>query len=132
MQHIDRQERLGSAADGRISLSHTFVAPTFTVEKKCRCNIKFVKQLVRKNRALSMSKNDDELNEFIDEVTDGACNLPCVEVIFKLVKQVQAWGDERIKKIVAVLAAEGIKISIVADIWYSYSYVCAYFLQCTF
>ncbi len=28
-----------------------------------------------------MSKNDDELNEFIDEVTDGAYNLPCVEVI---------------------------------------------------
>ena len=43
-----------------------------------------------------------------------------------------AWGDERIKKIVAVLAAEGIKISIAADIWYSYSYVCAYFLQHTF
>jgi hypothetical protein len=30
-----------------------------------------------------MSKNDDELNEFIDEVTDGAYRLPCVEVIFK-------------------------------------------------
>ena len=28
-----------------------------------------------------MSKNDDELNEFKDEVTDGAYNLPCVEVI---------------------------------------------------
>ena len=79
-----------------------------------------------------MSKNDDELNEFIDEVTHGAYNLPCVEVIFKLVKQMQAWGDERIKKIVAVLDAEGIKISIAADIWYSYSYVCAYFLQYTF
>ena len=48
-----------------------------------------------------MSKNDDELNEFIDEVTDGAYNLLCVEVIFKLVKQMQSWGDERIKKIVA-------------------------------
>jgi hypothetical protein len=34
-----------------------------------------------------MSKNDDELNEFIDEVTDGKYNLPCVEVTFKLVKQ---------------------------------------------
>ena len=33
-----------------------------------------------------MSKNDDELNEFIDEVTDGVCSLSCVEVIFKLVK----------------------------------------------
>jgi hypothetical protein len=53
-----------------------------------------------------MSKNDDELNEFIDEVTDGAYNLPCVEVIFKLVKQMQPLGDERIKKIVAALAAE--------------------------
>jgi hypothetical protein len=68
-----------------------------------------------------MSKNDDELNEFIDEVTDGAYNLPCVEVIFKLVKQMQPWGDERIKKIVAALAVEGIKIFIAADIWYSYS-----------
>ncbi len=54
-----------------------------------------------------MSKNDDELNEFIDEVTDGAYSLPCVEVIFKLVKQMQPWGDERIKKIVAALAVEG-------------------------
>ena len=79
-----------------------------------------------------MSKNDDELNEFIAEVTDGAYNLPCVEVNFKLVKQMQACGDERIKKIVDALAAEGIKISIAADIWYSYSYVCTYFLQHTF
>jgi hypothetical protein len=79
-----------------------------------------------------MSKNDDELNKFIDEVTDGAYILPCVEVIFKLVKQMQSWGDERIKKIVAVLAVEGIKICIATDIWYSYSYVCAYFLQYNF
>ena len=50
-----------------------------------------VKWLVRKNRALSMSKNDDELNEFIDEVTDGAYNLPSVEVIFNLVSQMQPW-----------------------------------------
>ena len=69
-----------------------------------------------------MSKNDDELNEFIDEVTDGVYTLSCVEVIFKLVKQMQSWGDERIKKIVAALAVEGIKICITADIWYSYSY----------
>ncbi len=34
MQHIDRQERLGSAADGRIALSRTFVAPAFTADKK--------------------------------------------------------------------------------------------------
>jgi hypothetical protein len=79
-----------------------------------------------------MSKIDDELNEFIDEVTDGVYNVSCVEVIFKFVKQMQSWGDERIKKIVAALAAEGIKISIAADIWYSYSCVCTYFLQYTF
>jgi hypothetical protein len=79
-----------------------------------------------------MSKNDDELNELMDEVTDGAYNLPCIEVIFKLVKQMQSWGDERIKKIVAALTVEGIKICIAVDIWYSYSYVCAYFLQYTF
>ncbi len=69
-----------------------------------------------------MSKKDDELNDFVDEVTDGAYNLPCLEVIMTLVKQMQAWGDERIKNIVAALAAEGMKISIAADIWYSYSY----------
>ena len=79
-----------------------------------------------------MSKIDDELNEFINEVTDGVYNLPCVEVIFKFVKQMKSWGDERIKKIVPVLSVEGIKICIVTDIWYSYSYVCAYFLQYTF
>jgi hypothetical protein len=56
MQHMDRQERLGSAADGSIALSRTFVAPTFTAEKKSRCDIKFVRWLVRKNRPLSMSK----------------------------------------------------------------------------
>ncbi len=71
-----------------------------------------------------MSKKDDEL-----KVTDGAYNLPCVEVIFKFVKQIQAWGDERIKEITNVLAIKGIKISITADIWYSYSYVWANFLQ---
>ncbi len=79
-----------------------------------------------------MSKNDDEFNEFIDEVSDGTYNLTCVEVIFKLVKQIQSQGDERIKKIVVTLVVEGIKICITDDIWYSYSYVCAYFLQYTF
>jgi hypothetical protein len=92
-----------------------------------------------------MSKNDDERiglcpcprtmtnsNEFIDEVTDGAYNLPCVEVIFKIVKQMQPLGDERIKKIVAALAAEGIKISIAADVWSSYSYVCVTFYNTLF
>jgi hypothetical protein len=32
-------------------------------------------------------------------------------VILKLFKKTQAWGDERIKKVVVVLAAEGIKNS---------------------
>jgi hypothetical protein len=50
MQHIDRQARLGSAADGRIALSHTFVAPAFTADKKSRCDIKFVKWLVRNSQ----------------------------------------------------------------------------------
>ena len=71
---------------GRIALSHTFVGNAFTEEKKCSCDMKFVKWIVRKNRALTMSKKDDELNDFVDEVTDGVYNLPCVEVIFKLVK----------------------------------------------
>ena len=30
-----------------------------------------------------MSKKDDELNDFVDEVTDGEYNLSCVEVIFQ-------------------------------------------------
>jgi hypothetical protein len=51
-------------------------------------------------------------------------HLSTVEVIFKLVKQIQSWGDERIKKIVAALAVEGIKICIATDTWYSYSGVC--------
>jgi hypothetical protein len=82
--------------DGKIAFSHTFVADAFTTYKKSRCDVKFVRWFVRKNRALSMSKKDDEL-----KVTDGAYNLTCVKVIFKLVKQMQGWGDERIKKIVA-------------------------------
>ncbi len=57
-----------------------------------------------------MTREDDELNEFIDEVTDGTYTLSCYEVILKLVKQMQAWGDTRIQKIVQVLPAEGIKI----------------------
>ena len=48
-------------------------------------------------------------------------------MIFKLVKQMQSWGDERIKNIVAALAAEGIKISFAADTWYSYSYAHAFY-----
>jgi hypothetical protein len=57
----------------RKSEVETVVAPSpddvGVKHQKSRCYIKFVKWLVRKNRALSMSKNDDELNEFIDEVT---------------------------------------------------------------
>ena len=64
-----------------------------------------------------MVRENDELNEFIDEVTDGTYTLSSYEVIKK---QMQSWGDSRIKKIVQVLAAEGIKISIGTDIWYSY------------
>jgi hypothetical protein len=45
-----------------------------------------------------MSKNDDELNEFIDEVTDGAYNLPCVEVIFEFVNQMQPWEERESRK----------------------------------
>jgi hypothetical protein len=50
IQNMNSQERLGSAADGSsIVSSRKFVAPTFTVEKKSHCGIKFVKCLVRKN-----------------------------------------------------------------------------------
>ena len=76
MEHIDKQERLGSAGDGRITWSHIFVTPDFTSERKCICDIKFVKWTV-----------------------------------FKLVKQIQSLGDERIKKIVAAIVAEAINVS---------------------
>jgi hypothetical protein len=69
-----------------------------------------------------MSKNDDK--------RIGLCPCPRTmtnstnsEVIFKFVKQMHPWGDERIKKIVDALPVERIKISIPSDIWYSYSYV---------
>jgi hypothetical protein len=45
-----------------------------------------------------MARQDDELNEFIEEVTDGAYTLPSSEVILKLVKQMQAWRDDPLKK----------------------------------
>ena len=64
MQQLERGVQLGAAADGSMALSRTCNAPAFTAEKKARCDIKFVKWLVR--------KKDDELNEFIDEVTAGA------------------------------------------------------------
>jgi hypothetical protein len=121
--------QLGAATDGSMALARTCNAPAFTAEKKARCDMKFVKWLVRKNRALTMAREDDELNEFIDEVIDGAYTLPCYEVILNLVKQMQAWGDTRMKKIVQVLAAEGIKISIAADIWYSYVLSACYSTQ---
>ena len=66
-----------------------------------------------------MSKKDDELNEFIEEVNDGSYNLSCHEVILKFVNQIQTWGDTKIKKIVTVLPAEYIKISITSDVGYS-------------
>jgi hypothetical protein len=48
----------------------------------------------------------------------AACTVPKLyELILKLVKQMQSWEDTSIKKIVQVLAAEGIKISITADMW---------------
>ena len=99
-------ERLGCTVDGSIALSRTFVAPAFTSDKKSRCDIKFVKWLVRKNRALTMSKKDDELNEFIDEVTDGAYTLSCLEVILKLVKQMQAWEEDMLSGAVRDEASE--------------------------
>ena len=40
-----------------------------------------------------MSKNDDELNEFIDEVTDGAYSLPCVEVMVEMLLSAVPFGD---------------------------------------
>ncbi len=53
-----------------------------------------------------------------------ACTVPKLyEAILKLVKQMQAWGDTRIKKIMKVLAVKGIQISIAAAIWYSYVFV---------
>jgi hypothetical protein len=58
--------------------------------------MKFVKWLFRKSRTLTMVRQDDDLNEFIEEVTDGTYTLPCCEVILKLVK---------------------IKISITTEIW---------------
>jgi len=58
-----------------------------------------------------MSKKDDELNDLVDEVTDGAYNLSCVEVILKLVNQIQTWGDERIKNIVVALAGKQLENS---------------------
>jgi hypothetical protein len=59
MQHTDRQDRLESAADGSIALSGTFVAPASTDKKKSRCDIKFVKWLVRKNRACNVMLSEE-------------------------------------------------------------------------
>jgi hypothetical protein len=41
-----------------------------------------------------MSKKDDELNDFVDEVTDREYNLPCLEVIMKLVNR-YSHGESR-------------------------------------
>jgi hypothetical protein len=61
-----------------------------------------------------MSKKDDELNDFVDEVTDGEYNLSCVEVIFKVVKEIQAWGDERIKNIVVALSGKQLENNMIS------------------
>ncbi len=53
MQQLERGVQLGAAADDSMTLSRTCKAPAFTAEKKARCDIKFVKWLVRKNRALT-------------------------------------------------------------------------------
>jgi len=96
VQQTSKQLVMDVGADGSAVVSRKVVAPAFTAEKKARCDVKFVKWLVRKNRALTISKKDAELKEFIDEVSDGAYNLPCREVTLKIVDQLQAWGDERI------------------------------------
>ncbi len=44
--------------------------------------------------SVSMSKKDDELNDFVDEVTDREYNLPCLEVIMKLVNR-YSHGESR-------------------------------------
>lgn len=96
VQQTSKQLVMDVGADGSAVVSCKVVAPAFTAEKKARCDVKFVKWLVRKNTALTISKKDAELKEFIDEVSDGAYNLPCREVTLKIVDQLQAWGDERI------------------------------------
>jgi hypothetical protein len=53
MQQLERGVPLGAPADGSMTLSLTCHAPAFTVEKKARYDIKFVKWLVRKNRDLT-------------------------------------------------------------------------------
>jgi hypothetical protein len=52
MQQLERGV-LGAVTDDSMTLSLTCHAPAFTAEKKASCNIKFVKWLVRKNRALT-------------------------------------------------------------------------------
>ncbi len=46
-----------------------------------------IKWFDQENTTLSMSKKDVELNEFIEEVTDGTYKLTCKEVILKIVKE---------------------------------------------
>ena len=40
-----------------------------------------------------MSKKDAELNEFMEEVTDGTYKLTCKEVILKIVKELSWMHD---------------------------------------
>jgi hypothetical protein len=55
-QQLDRGVQLGAPEDGSMALGRTCNAPAFTAEKKARCDMKFVKWLVRKNRALTMAR----------------------------------------------------------------------------
>ena len=66
--------------DGRIALSHTFVAPfSFTSDKKSRWDIKFVRWLFRKNRDLScpcsrrMTKSTNSQTKSLTERTTALC-----------------------------------------------------------
>ena len=94
MQHTDRQDRLESATDSVVDfLAHVSLLLSLTKRSLAVTSSLSIKCLARKNRALSMSKKDAELNEFIDEVSDGAYNLPCKEVILKRVKQLSCRHD---------------------------------------
>jgi hypothetical protein len=79
------------------------VVLSLTTDKKSRCDIKFVKWFVRKNR-------DPDVGMWRRENQE---NSDCTHVL----------PGEGIKIL---------KIFITTDIWYSYSYVWTYFLQYTF
>ena len=62
---------MGAGADDKMVLSVTCNAPAFTVKKKAHCEMKFVKWFVRKNRDLTMVREDNELNECSSYVKSG-------------------------------------------------------------